>query len=257
MTPRPWKIPQVWPGERCYILGGGPSLPVAELPALRSQRVIAVNNAYKVAPWADVMIFGDSRWYKEHGAGLLDFAGLKVTTAVQWAKEAGLRWVRKELMPFGVTTDPCALRWNLSTGACALNLAASLGACEIVLLGFDMKRAQDGSSNFHTDYRPQRNNPYPRFLRPFPAIKRDLDKLGVRVFNATPDSALTVWPSVTLGEVMLQEIGERQKEPQGEPNATHPVEEVASRPVRHRELAMLHQRRVLVGVPDHENGRPA
>jgi len=196
-----WRIPRLWPGERCFILGGGPSLPLSRLHLLAGRRTIAVNSAYKVAPWADVMIFGDCKWFNPHGFGLKNFAGLKITTCARFVDEPGLRLAKKDLMPYGVSTNPDVLFWNLSTGAMAINLAFLLGVTEIVLLGFDMKKAEDGRDNFHPDYgHPAERNPYPRFLLPFPSIKSDLDRLGVRVVNGTPGSALTIWPILDLAQ---------------------------------------------------------
>ena len=200
---RQWRVPRVWRGETCWILGGGPSLLDLDLNLLRDRRTIAVNNAYKVAMWADAMIFGDCQWYPTHGKGLSSFAGLKVTTCPTWEREPGIRYLHQELMPYGITEDPVSLRWNLSTGACAMNLAYHLGVSRIVLLGFDMHKGPNGESNFHDDYgHPQRRDPFRKFLLPFPEIKADLDRLGVEVVNATPGSALTLWPIADPAELV-------------------------------------------------------
>jgi hypothetical protein len=200
---RPWRAPRVWRGDTCWILGGGPSLLDFDLTLLQRHRTIAVNNAYKVAPWADAMIFGDCRWYPDHGRGLGSFAGLKVTTCCTWEREPGIRIMHKELAPYGISEELGTLRWNLSTGACALNLAFHLGASRIVLAGFDMHKGSDGRKNFHDDYGPfTGRDPFRRFLLPFPAIKADLDRLGVEVINATPGSALTLWPIADPAELV-------------------------------------------------------
>ena len=243
MPVRPWKVPKLWPSERCFILGGGPSLLSVDLesPVLRGARVIAVNCAYLDAMWADAMIFGDCRWYKEHGQRLLDFAGLKVTTCVTWEREPGIRVLHKELTPNGISEDPGTLRWNLNTGACAMNLAYHLGVSEIVLLGFDMHPGEDGRANYHDRYgkiAQRARSPYGRFLRPFPTIKDDLDRLGVRVLNATPGSALTLWPIVDprdlgVGLEAPRKLGSREPfiglenpREEGPPGGFHPVSEV-------------------------------
>lgn len=212
----PWVVPRLWPNDRCYILGGGPSLPVSSLECLRDKRTIAVNNAYKVAPWADALFFGDCQWLKRYGQGLDHFAGLKVTSCASWERERTIRVLRKELMPYGISTDPQTLRWNLSSGACAINLAYHFGVSEIVLLGFDMHKGPNGENNFHADYgHPAGRNPYPRFLLPFLAIKADLDRLGVRVLNATPGSSLTLWPIVDPAEVGISGGRAPGQDPQG------------------------------------------
>src|SRR3972149_821520 len=49
-----------WRGERCFIIGGGPSLAGFDFERLRGQgRIIAVNKAYLDAPFADILFFMD------------------------------------------------------------------------------------------------------------------------------------------------------------------------------------------------------
>jgi len=62
--PRPekpplWTAPRIWDGGECFILGGGPSLRVEQVSSLQGHRVIAVNQAYKLGNWIDVLFFGD------------------------------------------------------------------------------------------------------------------------------------------------------------------------------------------------------
>lgn len=193
-----WTVPRLWPGSTIYMLGGGPSLKGLDISCLQGQRVIAVNNAYRLAPWADVMFFGDCRWYEWHRNELGDFAGLKVTSCEAHANKPNLRVLRRRNSPEGINTNPQFLSWNKSSGACALNLAYHLGAGKIVLLGYDMRRVDD-KCNWHDDHPIAKNphhNPWERFLRPFPAIARDFERLHVEVVNATPGSALEVFPIV-------------------------------------------------------------
>ena len=196
-----WRVPKIWPGGECFILGGGPSLAALDINDLKGRRVIAVNGAYKLANWIDVMFFGDCRWLNQWGKGLLDFAGLKVTTCEQHAGKPGIQWVKRRSSPYGIATDPAMVSWNLSSGACAINLAVHFGVKRIVLLGFDM-RIVDNQHNYHADYPPVKKDPYGRFLRVFPKIKEDLDAKGIECVNATPGSALAVFPIMTLKEAM-------------------------------------------------------
>jgi len=94
--------------------------------------------------------------------------------------------------------------WNISGGACAIGLAYHFGVKRIVLLGFDMRKV-DGKANWHDDYvvpKPFRFNPYSRFLSVFPGIAKDLKRLNVECVNATPGSALTVFPIVKLEDII-------------------------------------------------------
>jgi hypothetical protein len=195
----------MWPDSEVFILGGGPGLNLVDIDKLKGRRVIAVNNAYQLAPWFDVMFFGDCRWYNWHKKGLREFAGLKVTACEGYGngKNPELKAMRRRNSPRGISSDRTILSWNLNSGACAINLAVHFGAKRIVLLGFDMRKI-NGSCNWHEDHetsnRPN-HNPYARFLVPFPDIARDLKNMGIECVNATPDSALTHFPIVSIEEV--------------------------------------------------------
>ena len=81
-----------------------------------------------------------------------------------------------------------------------MNLAFHTGVIRIVLLGYDMCQV-DGKSNWHGDH-PNSNNPYRIFLKAFDAIKKDADELGIVILNATPGSALTLFPIVDLEDII-------------------------------------------------------
>jgi hypothetical protein len=198
-----WTIPQIWEGETCYIIGGGPSVKTAELSLLRGRRTIAVNNAYQLGDW-DILFYGDCRWRELHANKLADWPGLKIHACNHGTERIGdtKRVERRNLQ--GLSRNPEILAWNLSSGACAVNLATLLGVKKIVLIGFDMRKI-DGQNNWHVDH-PTSNrkgyDPYKRFLGPFPKIAEDLVKLQVECINATPGSALTLFPIMTLPEAV-------------------------------------------------------
>lgn len=199
---RGWKVPRLWPGETCYILGGGPSLNLVDLDKLAAhpgRRVIAVNCAYRVAPWADVMFYGDSTWLKTERERLRSFAGLKITTCPAHENEPGIHVVTKKTGPRGILWDPHVVAWNLSSGSCAINLAVHFGVSRIVLFGFDMHRSPEGDNNFHRWYPPRdsQHNPYRRFLQAFERIAADLASHRIAVLNACPGSSISHWPIVS------------------------------------------------------------
>jgi hypothetical protein len=210
VTEATWRAPRLWPGEECFILGGGPSLTQADADKLNGRRVVVVNQSYRLAMWADVLFYGDCRWINPNREALLTFGGLKVTTCRRHTQEPGVHVITRKDTG-GLSLDPGSIVWNLSSGACAINLAFHFGVKRIVLLGFDMQKVPlaEGETgrtpyNFHADYQVQgeKHNPYPRFLRTFPALARDLAAQNVEVVNATPESALTIWPARSLDEVL-------------------------------------------------------
>lgn len=201
-----WPVPRLWPDRTVFILGGGPSLAGVDVERLRGQRVIAVNNAFKLGRWIDVMYFGDCRWLKWHKEELAKWPGLKVTTCDQHLSNLGLdlniKVVHKKASQTGLFRDPTTLAWNLSSGACAINLATHFGAKRIILLGYDMRKVDD-RCNWHVEHpNAEKHNPYEKFMGRFPAIAQDLSLMGVECVNATPGSALRVFPIVDPETVM-------------------------------------------------------
>ena len=95
---------------------------------------------------------------------------------------------------------PDRLSWGTNSGYGALALALKLGPPRrIYLLGYDMHPASDGRHNYHDRYlNPKRNSQVfaDKFLKVFPAITAAAKSLGVEILNATPGSALDVFPIV-------------------------------------------------------------
>jgi hypothetical protein len=198
-----WIVPKMWPGGTAYILGGGPSLLSADLSRLYNQNVIAVNQAFNLGPWP-VLFWGDCSWLDQNYADVMAFCGLRVTCCERQTKVPGVLVVKRQRGQYGISNDPATILWNSSSGAAAINLAYHFGVSKIVLLGYDMRRI-DGRNNYHNDYPPPRTeDPYERFLRPFPAIAAALKAKHVEVINATPGSALKVWPICEPSEVLPQ-----------------------------------------------------
>src|SRR5688572_2955592 len=83
-------VPRLWPGYTFVCIGGGPSLTVEDVEVVKQAamtdqvKVVAVNDAYRLAPWADVLYGFDWQWWEHHN-GCPEFRGLKYTcgTATQ------------------------------------------------------------------------------------------------------------------------------------------------------------------------------
>lgn len=203
-----WRIPRIWPDRTVYILGGGPSLKDVNVEALKGERVIATNNAYRLADWIDVVTFVDTAWLEWHESELKSFGGLKISSAKAHLSgigpRVGVKVVNSDAQFDGLSASPGVVALNKNSGAFAINVATLLGAKRIVLLGFDMKTI-NGRHNWHKDHKrndKQDPKPYDSFLPRFPAIARDLARMGVQCVNATPGSALTVFPIVHPAMVM-------------------------------------------------------
>ena len=187
------QVAAAWPGSTVVCAGSGPSLAAADLDAARAAgcRVIAVNDAYRLAPWADVLYACDSKWWAWH-KGAVGFAGRKFALAPQtrrWPDVAVLAHTGRR----GLDGDRGGLRSGYNSGYQAINLAVHLGAARILLLGYDMQ-----GDHFFGAHPDQSRPPFAVCLREFPSLAAPLAALGIDVVNCTPGSALRVWPVVPL-----------------------------------------------------------
>jgi hypothetical protein len=200
-------------------LGGGPGFRPEWVPRLAGQRVIAVNDAYKLGQW-DVLFWGDGNWGTRNRFPLLNWAGLKVTRCASHLGAKGFPDVKviacKNAPHQGLTNDRGWIVWNNSSGAAAVNLALHFGVRRIVLLGFDMRLVETCGEcglpldwpepcghaqqpklrgNWHDNYKVDRSvkqkiQDYEKFRKPWPHMVRDLERAGVEIVNATYNSAL-------------------------------------------------------------------
>ena len=232
-----WKVPKMWEGGECWIIGGGPSVPrefgvpeeviarvlLKELPvsayspylsAIHDKHVIGVNAAFLIGDWIDMVFFGDGRFYFDNKKALCAYSKMKITCNTNIQKKKGvhsIKYLQKQgNHPHGITTQPGTVSWNNNSGAASISLAAQLGVKKIYLLGFDMKAGEKGNQHFHSHYKHGKINapknpmklPFHRHLQCFPSIARDAKRLGIEIINVNPNSAITVFKRVKLSEVL-------------------------------------------------------
>jgi hypothetical protein len=197
----PWRVPREWAGEPCFIIGGGLSLKGFDVERLGGRgRVIAINNAYKIAPWADVLYFGDKKWFGWHHALLHKFEGPHIVTRARITDQApGIKRVERKAS-VALSHDPTTVS-GIDSGANAINLAYLFGADPIILLAFDMR-----PGNWHDEHPvPPRPGCYVNdFL---PAINRmavELVAANVKVINATPGGELHCFQRMSIDDVLAQ-----------------------------------------------------
>lgn len=202
-----WSVPRLWPGATVACLGGGPSLCAREVARLRGRaRVVAINDAWRLAPWAEVLYACDARWWRRE-RGVPGFAGLKVTLSNSRGQLDAYPEIRvvENTGTLGLERDPRGLRTGRSGGYQAINLAVHLGAARVLLLGYDMRAAPDGRTHWFGDHAewPTRPSIYRAvMLPPFAGLARELAEIGVAVVNCTPESALDCFPKRSLEDAL-------------------------------------------------------
>lgn len=220
----------LWGGLTAVILGGGPSLTHDQVAlVLRAReasvvRVVAVNDAYLLAPWADVHYAADSHWHRWHTEGLdkplLGLAAQDVRE--RWAGFAGqkcsiessggnitdhaVHMLRNRDFPNhgkGLSIDPRSLVTGRNSGFQAMNLAILARAARVILLGFDGAPAADGREHFHGGHpRPTPKEAYPYYRQAMSAAENEIAAAGVEVLNCSPGSAIDSFPKAPLEEAL-------------------------------------------------------
>ncbi len=192
-----WRAEQIWQGQVCYIIGGGPSLLTQNLALLQGQNVIVINSSYQAFADAQFLIFSDMRWWCQHlkAKAIVDFKGTIISTS----NSASGRLVKmKRKSSLGLATDRDMVMVKNTTLTGAINLAVHFGVAKIVLLGIDQKT----TNGKHWHHTPHPWNPvtncWARQQIDMPKMAEDLKACNIECVNASPDSALALWPIVKL-----------------------------------------------------------
>jgi hypothetical protein len=201
-----WPVPREWPGETVFVIGGGPSLLGQDLEALRGRRTIVINSSVFAAPWADILFFGDQRWWDEpeNRAAATSFRGRVVTTSRTVADQRVLVCRKTRPPGLAVASDSLMQRWTSLTAA--TNLAAHLvgPGGTIVWLGADGRKAADGNSHHHKPHRwPSRPDCYKLHYSDLATIVPSLRERNIAAYNASPGTAWAdLLPVVSLQDVL-------------------------------------------------------
>lgn len=216
-----WTAPEMWHASTIVCIGGGPSLTPAQVEACKDRldergvrvRVIAINNAYKLAPWADILYFCDCKWWGWHRKHLGTWKGMivRLQGGGHDFGDPRIKVLRNENEDGkhhgGLADRRDALRPGKNSGYQAINLAVHLGARRIVLIGYDMASALvDGRPKTHWDGdHPGGTAPqvFERLMLPhFDTLVQPLAARGVEIINATPGSKLRCFPMKPLEQAI-------------------------------------------------------
>lgn len=154
-----------------------------------------------MAPWADILYACDASWWK-YNSGAPAFKGLKIGADVRDLqakydiKPVKIDQRRDEIMVYKFGT----LGYGGNSGFQALNLAVQAGCRTIILVGFDMH--DRNGIHWHGKHVSGLNNPtrssLARWRGVLDAQAPLLERLGVRVINASLSSALTAYPKMAF-----------------------------------------------------------
>lgn len=195
LTQPHWQIPREWPGERCFIICGGPSVKAQRhlIPKLKG-RVIAVKQSVLLRPDADLFWIGGEGMAELVIPLVPKFTGTYIAVRGKSCPELGTTVER-----LGRTKDHTKLPamnthvGGYDSGTSAISIAYHFGASEAVLLGYDMK----GGRWFNDEMKhPMPQPPQSQFdghMKPLHGLNADCLAKGLRVINCSPDSAVTAF----------------------------------------------------------------
>lgn len=178
------------------ILASGPSMSQEVADSVRGLNVIAISNTYELAPWADVLVSNDRRWWMNY-SDALKFQGEKYCGLCIDA-------------PKGVTKFHGAISGS-NSGLLALMVAVKKGAKRILLFGYDM-----GGSHYFGDHAHGLPNPSQKRFESFKKQFAGYKPSGVQIINCTPGSALKCYPFGDAKELIPQPPEPPPEPPQGE-----------------------------------------
>ena len=180
------------------IIASGPSLTQEQVDACRGKgKIYAVNNAYQLAPWADVLYACDHEWWDKYRP---EFAGEKWSINEHAARDFGVKLIGKNQKSL-FSTEKGVIATGFNSGFQALNLAYEQGFRKAILLGFDYR---DGGNHFF--------GRHPGSLDKSPGMHRWIQHMhdaapimaaaGYQVINATPGSAIKCFSMMDISEAL-------------------------------------------------------
>jgi hypothetical protein len=194
-------IDKIWDNEIVYIIGGGPSLKNFDWNQLKGKKIIAINRAYEVLPWAEVLYWTDSRFYKWYKSDIDKLNNIKVTCRPFHNIPQDVILLKSNNYN-KLDMRPSYISHGNNSGYGAINLAVKLGAKKIYLLGYDMN-SKPNQSHWHSGYQSSHNHTiYNKMISQFDGLPKELKELNIEVFNANPNSKLEVFRKCSLEDAI-------------------------------------------------------
>jgi len=197
-------------GGTAVLFATGPSLSdevVSQVRAACVKRKIFLfgcNDAYRMVSGLDAHYACDAKWWRVHYA---DIAQQSFPLGM-WTQEPHLSQAEFPLLHRiagkagnGLSGSQDLIHFGNNSGYQLINVAFLHGIKKMILCGYNMKVVK-GQRHFFGDH-PQglnRSGNYTGFAKHFNTIKPEA--LGIEIINATPDTALTAFPKMSLEDAL-------------------------------------------------------
>lgn len=195
-----------WSGETAIIVASGPTASKVPLEKAKGKaKFIAINNSWKLAPWADILFACDMSWWK-NANGCPEFTGMKLTIEEKVLREyPDVKWLKCRKPDDRLITDEIGtVGWGGNSGFHCLNLTVQFGCAKVLLVGMDMTLTH--GIHWHGPHPRHMNNPKPsnvtRWARAVDAAAREISKTGTKVINCSDISTLQNYPKMSFEEAL-------------------------------------------------------
>lgn len=163
-------------------------------------RTIVINTTYQLLTDADHLYACDDAWWLRYYSDVAAcFTGQLWCYGQEAAKLQGVRRITGHTNKQGLCQTPWEVNTGRNSGHQAIGLAYHLGAAEIVLMGYDMQ-----GGHWHGRHPDGLNNTqslFGQFIADMRPLARDLKAAGVRVINASRQTALDCFERVPLEQL--------------------------------------------------------
>lgn len=194
-----------WSHRIAIVVASGPSASGVPLEAGRGRaKFIAVNDSWKICPWADILYAGDYKWW-EMNEGCPEFRNIKVSIDRRACEtqEWGITRLRGYRADNRISFD-LGIVGGSNSGLNALNLAAQLSPARILMVGFDM--TIQAGVHWHGPHSDELKNPTEglteKWRRAVDGAAEPLAKRGIEVINCSPISTLRRYRKMNFIEAL-------------------------------------------------------
>lgn len=203
----PYKLarPHDWTGRTVLVVGGGASARHIDFTLFPADVVVlAVNDSLFSLPYAHAVFTADMRWWEQRKDRLRSFPGCVILScppnySVNPDRGGIVRTHRYERAELSDTPEINFSNGNSGFGA--VTYAEACGAKTILLAGFDMRM----NGHWHPEYEwggQADNKKLKAWVDGFRAVALQLKRRKVSVINLSPNSAITVFPRLTVEEYL-------------------------------------------------------
>lgn len=188
-------------GKRLFILSSGPSLAALDLTPLRRRLVMGLNRSAILYPDTNYHCTMDTRIFTEFPDML------KKSRYLFTFEDRPFGIPLKLLGAEGFSFDLAkGIYSGYTVSYFALQVAAYMGFRQIFYLGLDLKNQGDKTHFFGHDFHSRLHDQaeYPRMRKAFAQAVAPLAKLGIEVYNCSPDSTLECFKKVSFAWAIAQ-----------------------------------------------------